>query len=74
MVVEDRFGFEPGQRVKVRKEGRNPDSRPDERLLGAEGIIWYGSGSEDSGLIYYFVEFDSGVVVAISPDWLESVE
>ena len=75
MVVEDRFGFQPGQRVKVRKEGRNPDSRPDERLLGAEGIIWYGSGSEEGGpTTRYFVEFDSGVVVSITPDWLESAE
>ncbi len=66
--------FQPGQRVRVREEGGDPDSQPEERVLGEEGIIWYGSASEDSGLTFYFVEFDSGVVVAISPDWLESTE
>ena len=75
MVVEDRFGFQPGQRVRVREEGRNSDSRPDERLLGEKGIILYGSTSDDTGLIiHYFVEFDSGAGVAVSPDWLESAE
>ncbi len=74
MVIEDRSEFRPGQRVRVREEGGDPDSRPEERVLGEEGIIWYGSGSEDSGLTFYFVEFDSGVVVAISQDWLESAE
>ena len=75
MVVEDRFGFQPGQRVRVREEGRITDSRPDESLLGKEGIIWYGSSSEDGGLTdRYFVEFDSGAVVSISPNWLESAE
>ncbi len=72
MVVEERFGFQPGQRVRVREEGRDPDSRPDERLLGAEGIIWHSTGSEDSGLtIHYFVELDDERVEIISPDWLE---
>ncbi len=75
MVVEDRFGFQPGQRVRVREEGRITDSRPDESLLGKEGIIWYGSGSDERGFTnLYFVEFDDGVVVAVSSGWLESAE
>ena len=64
--------FQPGQRVRVLEEGWDPSSQPDIGLLGREGIIWYGAGSEDSGLtILYLVEFDSGEVEAISPDWLE---
>ena len=76
MVLGDRpSGFQEGQRVKVRKEGRDSDSRPEERLLGKEGLIWYGSGSDERGFTsLYFVEFDDGVVVAVSPGWLESAE
>ena len=77
MVVEDRpeFQFQPGQRVKVREEGRDPDSQPDERFLGKKGIVLRGPGSEESSLtVVYFVEFDSGEVKPISPRWLESAE
>ena len=75
MVIEDRSEFPPGRRVSVREHGRDPDSQPDEKWLGKEGIIWYGTGSEDSGLAdLYFVEFDSGEVELINPRWLESVE
>ncbi len=67
--------FQPGQRVRVREEGGDPDSQPEERVLGEEGIIWYGSGSDERGFTnLYFVEFDDGVVVAVSPGWLESAE
>ena len=76
MVLGDRpSGFQEGQRVRVRKEGRDSDSQPEEQLLGKEGIIWHGSGSDERGFTnLYFVEFDDGVVVAISPRWLESAE
>ena len=69
------FQFQPGRRVRVRNEARDPDSQPDERLLGKEGIVLRGPGSEDSSLtIVYFVEFDSGEVKPISPRWLEGAE
>ena len=76
MVLGDRpSGFQEGQRVRVRKVGRDSDSQPEEQLLGKEGNIWYGSGSDERGFItLYFVEFDGGAVVAISPGWLESAE
>ena len=64
--------FQPGQGVKVREEGGDPNSHSDQSVLGKQGIIWYGTGSEDSRLtITYFVELDSGEVESISPDWLE---
>ena len=76
MVLEDRPSqFQPGQRVRVRKEARDPASQPDERFLGKEGIVLRGPGSEDSSLtIVYIVEFDTGEVKPISPRWLESAE
>ena len=75
MVVGDRSEFPPGRRVRVREDGRDLDSQPDERWLGKEGIIWYGTGSEEGGLAnLYFVEFDSGEVELINPHWLESVD
>ncbi len=64
--------FQPGQRVRVRDDGGDPDTQPDESLLGKHGTIWHGTGSEDSGLtIHYFVELDDEQVEIISPDWLE---
>ena len=64
--------FQPGQRVRVRDEGGDPDTQPDKNVLGKEGTIWHGTGSEDSGLtIHYFVELDDEQVEIISPDWLE---
>ncbi len=63
--------FQPGQRVRVREEGGDPDTQPDDSVLGKEGTIWHGTGSEDSGLdIQYFVEIDDEQVEVISPDWL----
>ena len=65
--------FQPGQRVSlVRDEGGDPDTQPDKSLLGKEGTVWHGTGSEDSGLtIHYFVELDDEQVEGVSPDWLE---
>ena len=64
--------FQRHQPVRVRKEGGDSVSQPDKSLLGKEGTIWHGTGSEDSGLtIPYFVELDDEQVEIISPDWLE---
>ena len=68
--------FRPGQRVRVREEGGDPRSEPDQRWLGHEGTIQYGTGRPvDAGSpTFYFVEFDSSPVkdkvMAISADWL----
>ena len=66
--------FQEGQRVRVRVEGGAPSSQPDLRRLGKEGTIQYGTGTPEEGDPpgFYFVEFDSGEVFAISADWLES--
>ncbi len=72
LVSEDRPKFQPGQRVRVREEGGDIDTQPNKSLLGKEGTIWHGTGSEDSGLaIQYFVEINGEQVEVISPDWLE---
>ena len=65
--------FEEDQRVRVREAGGAPSSQPDKSLLGKEGTIFAAAQREiGSGRpISYWVEFDSGVVEAISPDWLE---
>ena len=64
--------FQPGQLVRVRTEGGDASSQPDTSLLGKDGTVWYGAGSEDSDLtMLYFVELDNGEVEVISPDWLE---
>ena len=73
--MADGIEFQPGQRVKVREEGW-ARSKPDERWLGKEGTIQYGTGNLESGPpTFYFVEFDSAEwrdkVMAISADWLE---
>ena len=66
--------FQPDQRVRVRKEGGDPSSRPDNRFLGKEGTIEYPTGALEDGLpTFYFVEIDREVF-AISADWLESAE
>ena len=63
--------FQPGQRVRVRENG-GPGTRPFETRLGTEGTVWYATGNADGGPpTFYFVEFESGVVEAISPSWLE---
>ncbi len=65
--------FVEDQRVRVREEGGAPSSQPDKCLLGKEGTIFAAAQREiGSGRpISYWVEFDNGVVEAISPDWLE---
>ena len=67
--------FQPGQRVRVRKEGGDSDTQPDKSVLGKEGTIQYGTGNLEGGPpTFYFVEFDSGrfldKVMATSADWL----
>ena len=64
--------FQPGLRVRVCEEGGDPDTQPDKSVLGKEGTIWHGTGSEESGLTtHYFVELDDEQIEIISPDWLE---
>lgn len=70
MVIEDRSEFRPGQRVRVREEGGDPDSQPDERFLGKEATI---AGRAPS-CAYWVAFVDSGEAEAIGIDWLESVE
>ena len=41
--------FQSSQRVRVRKKGGDSDTQPEESVLGKEGTIWHGTGSEDSG-------------------------
>ncbi len=74
MVVEDMREFQPGQRVRVLNEGGASSSQPDKRWLGSEGFIRYSPWTPLEGsppTFFYFVEFDSGEVEPISPDWLE---
>ena len=65
--------FQPGQRVRVRDEGGDPDTQPDKSVLGKEGTIRYGHVLPLDGgpPMFYMVEFDIGEVESISPDWLE---
>ncbi len=66
--------LQPGQRirVRVREEGGAPGTQPDMKFRGKEGTIQSGTGNLDGGPpTFYFVEFDSKQVMAISPDWLE---
>ncbi len=64
--------FQPGQRVRVREAGGGT-SPPEQRWLGKEGTIRYGTGTplEGGPATIYFVEFDSGDVEPVTPDWLE---
>ncbi len=64
--------FRPNQRIRVREEGGDPSSQPDERVLGKEGTIEFGTWSmEGRPAAAYFVQLDSGEVLPISGDWLE---
>ena len=66
--------FQPDQRVRVREDGGDLSSRPDNRFLGKEGTIEYPTGTLKDGLpTFYFVEIGREVV-AISADWLDSAE
>ncbi len=71
MVVEDMPEFRPGQRVRVREDGGDSALRPDGKFLGKWGTIQRGTGNLFGSPTFYFVEFDSGEVFAISPTWLE---
>ena len=66
--------FQPGQRVRIREDGRL-GSRPEQRWLGKEGTIRYGTGRPVEGgpPTIYEVEFDSGEVESYSTDWLEPI-
>lgn len=69
--------FQPRQPVRIREEGGAPSSQPDKRWLGREGFIQYSPWTPLEGsppTFFYFVEFDSGEVEPISPDWIESLE
>lgn len=76
--MPDGAEFQAHQRVRVREEGGASISLPDERWLGKEGIIQYGTGNLGGPPTFYFVEFDSGPfldkVMAISADWLAPSE
>ena len=63
--------FQPGQHVRVRKEGGDRASRPDRRFMGKQGIIQHSTGRPEGGPPnFYVVEFHREVR-AIPTDWLE---
>ena len=63
--------LQPGLRVRVREDGGDSGLRPDGRYIGKWGTIQRRAGNLYGPPTFYFVEFDSGEIFAISPTWLE---